>query len=156
MAETVWPERAAIGYERHVAAAMHVASIFFPYVAPAIAYFVFRGRSRFVAVHALQAFFEALILNIVLIIGLAISLAFTIVKIVELIQTQGQSFSWDMVWQALIKAVATYVILALVSLWYTIASVVQALQALDGRWRSTLLSGRIAARIGGVKKSLAE
>jgi uncharacterized membrane protein len=142
-----WPDAEPQSSERHLAAGCHVASIFFPFIAPLIVYFVSRRASRFVAVHALQAFFEALVLNIVLIIAGGISLAFTIAKVWELVQTNGQSFTWDLIWTALLKAAATWLILGVVSFVYTVLSVVQGWQAFHGQWRPSLISGRIAQRI---------
>lgn len=145
-----WPAAPASPHERHLAAATHVLSIWFPYLAPIIAYFLFRRTSKFVASHALQALFEALILSIVLVVAGAISIAFTIAKVWELVQTRGQSFSWDLVWQAALKAVATWIILGVISLWYTVASILQAIQAYQGRWKPRFLSGRLAGRATGV------
>lgn len=113
-------------------------------MAPIITFVSKRSRSRFVALHAAQAFFETLLLNIVLFIALAISLAFTAAKVWEAIQTQGQSLTWDDLWAALIKAAATWVILGAISLYYTISNVIQALQAFRGEWKGSVISGRLA------------
>src|SRR5688500_5759932 len=89
--------------ERNLAAASHLLSIPFPFLAPAAIFLWKRSSSRFVALHAAQAFFEALVLNIVLFIALAVSLAFTLAKVWEAVQSQGQSLTWDDLWAALIK-----------------------------------------------------
>lgn len=133
--------------ERLAATATHVLSIFFPFAAPAIAYFVYRGRSPFVAVHALQALFEAILLSVVLFLALAVSFVFTLIKVWELIETRGGSFSWDLVWTALIKAAVTWIILAAISLYYTLSSLVQAIRAGRGEWKPSMISGRLAARV---------
>lgn len=135
--------------ERHWAAACHVLSIPFPYLSPILFFALKRGSSRFVALHAAKAFFETILLNIVLFIGLAISLAFTLAKVWEAIETRGQSLTWDDLWAALIKAAATWIILAVVSLVYTILSVLQAIEAMHGKWKSSLFAGRLAKRVAG-------
>jgi hypothetical protein len=133
--------------EKTIAAACHLLSIPFPYMAPLVTFFWKRKQSRFVALHASQAFFEALILSIVLFIALAISMAFTIAKVWQAIETRGQSLTWDDLWAALIKAGATWIILAVVSFYYTLSSVIQAIQALQGRWSGSMISGRLAKRV---------
>jgi len=133
--------------ERNLAAASHLLSIPFPFLAPAAIFFWKRSSSRFVALHAAQAFFEALVLNIVLFIALAISLAFTLVKVWEAVQTRGQSLTWDDLWSALIKAGATWLILGLISFYYLVQSVIQANQAYRGKWKGSLISGRLAKKV---------
>ena len=133
--------------EKTIAAACHLLSIPFPYMAPLVTFFWKRSQSRFVALHASQAFFETLVLNIVLFIALAVSLAFTLAKVVEAVQTRGQSLRWDDLWAALLKAAATWIILGVVSFYYTVQSVLQALQALRGQWKGSLISGRLAKRV---------
>ena len=133
--------------ERTLAGVCHLLSIPFPYLAPIMTYLWQRSKSRFVSLHAAQAFFETLILNIVLFFALAISLMFTAGKVWEAIQTKGQSLTWDDLWAALIKAAATWLILGAVSLYYTISSVFQAIQAFRGRWRGSLISGRLARAV---------
>ena len=132
--------------ERTCAAVCHIVSIFFPYAGPAFFYFV-RGKSKFVALHAAQAFFEALVLSIVLLFAGAISLFFSLRKVWELVETRGASFSWDLVWTTLLKAGATWVILALIGGYYLIASIFDALGALRGNWSPSLISGRLAKRL---------
>ncbi|MBX7133415.1 MAG: DUF4870 domain-containing protein [Fimbriimonadaceae bacterium] len=144
--QPTWPDVEATSHERLVASAGHIASIFFPYLAPLVVYFLYRNQSRFVRVHALQAFFEALILGVVLFVIGAISLAFTLVKVWELVQTRGESFSWDLVWAALLKVTFTWVAVAVVSLWYTFSSMMQAIEAVHGKWKPSIVSGRIAKR----------
>lgn len=144
-----WVVASTTTEERTAAAATHVLSIFFPIAAPAIVYFAMRKRSRFVAVHALQALFEAIVLSIVLFLAMAISIVFTLVKVWELIQTRGESFSWDLVWAAVAKAVATWIILGLISLYYTVVSVLQAIRATRGEYKPSLISGRLASRFTG-------
>lgn len=146
-----WPEVPATTEERHLAAGCHALSIFFPYLAPLAFFLLKRRSSRFVAVHALQAFYEALVLNIVLIVAGAISLGFTIVKVYELVETRGQSFTWDLVWTTLLKAAATWLIFGVVSAVYFLSSILQAIRAYRGRWKPSMISGRLAARSAGVR-----
>jgi len=133
--------------ERTLAGACHLLSIPFPYLAPIIAFFWQRSKSRFVSLHAAQAFFETLILNIVLFFALAISLMFTAGKVWEAIQTKGQSLTWDDLWAALLKAAATWLILGAISLYYAVSSIFQAIQAFRGKWRGSLISGRLARAV---------
>ncbi|HRI42746.1 MAG TPA: DUF4870 domain-containing protein [Fimbriimonadaceae bacterium] len=144
-----WVVASTTTEERTAAAATHVFSIFFPIAAPAIAYCVMRRRSRFVAVHALQALFEAIVVSVVLFLAMGVSIVFTLVKVWELIQTRGQSFRWDLVWAAVAKALATWIILGLISLYYTIVSILQAIRAARGEYRPSLISGRLASRFVG-------
>lgn len=51
----------ASSHERKVAAAIHIAGIVAPLWVPAIAYVVFRPRSRFIAAHALQEITDGVI-----------------------------------------------------------------------------------------------
>ncbi len=138
--------------ERSLAAVCHLLSIPFPFLAPIVFFFWKRAESRFIALHAAQAFFEALILNIVLYIALGISMAFTIAKVWEAIQSRGQSLTWDDLWAALIKAGATWLILGVISAYYTIASIVQSVQAYQGKEPKSLLSSRIARKIVGPER----
>ncbi|HRK20988.1 MAG TPA: DUF4870 domain-containing protein [Fimbriimonadaceae bacterium] len=138
--------------ERQWAAACHALSIPFPYLSPIVFFALKRGSSRFVALHAAQAFFEALLLNIVLFLALGVSLMFTLAKVLEAIETRGQSLTWDDLWMALIKGATTWLILAAISLVYTVKSAIQALQAYRGEWRGSLFAGRLAKRVVGSRE----
>lgn len=135
--------------ERALAAACHLCRIPFPYLAPIGFFLLKRSTSRFVALHAAQAFFEALVLNVVLFVALGVSLMFTLAKVLEAIETRGQSLTWDDLWLALLKAAATWIILGLVSTFYAIRSVIQALQAYRGEWKGSMIAGRMARRVVG-------
>ena len=131
--------------ERHTAALCHLVSIPFPFFGP-IAFLALNRKSKFVALHAAQALFEALVLSTVLFIAGAISLAFSLRKIWEVVQSRGESLTWSLVMETLLKAGATWVILGLISGYYLISSILDANQARQGRWKSSIISGRLAKR----------
>ena len=140
-----WPAIPATQSERTTAAVCHIAGIFAPYLAPLV-FLALAGKSRFVRTHAMQSFFEALVLNIVLFVVMAISFLISLPGLLELIQTRGESFSWNMVWTFIIKSAVIWVALAIVSLVYIVLSILDARQAMNGEWRASLISGRLAKK----------
>ena len=147
-----WPTKPADQNERNAAAACHVAGIFFPYLAPIVALALSWKRSRFVQIHALESLFEAITLTVFTVLVFAVSLAISLPGLLELLRSRGESFEWSMLWAALIKSALVWVGLALVGLWYTIRSVLDAVQAMKGEWKPSIVSGRLAGRILGVDR----
>lgn len=147
-----WPERPAEQNEKHIAAACHIGGIFFPYLAPIVGLAVSWKGSRFVRVHAMQGLFEAVFLSLFTVLVLAVSLAISLPGLLELLRTRGESFEWSMVWAALVKSAVVWAGLALVGLLYTVRSVLDAMQALRGEWRPSILSGRLAGKILGIDR----
>lgn len=141
-----WPTKPPEPWERYLSVACHIAGISFPYLAPIIALIVARGRSKFLSAHALQSLFEALFLTLFLVLVTIVSLCLTLPKVLELIQTRGQSFEWSLIWTTLIKSAIIWIGFGLVSLWYTVQSVIDAITAYRGEWRQSIISGRIARR----------
>lgn len=133
--------------DRSIAAANHIVSIFFPLMGPIIVLAISWKRSRFVAEHAIAAIFDELLMKAILLIGGAISLAFTIMKVTELIQSGGQSFSWDLVWQAALKVAITWLIVLVVGIIVTIRTIWDAYLAYKGEWPDGWLSSRVAKRL---------
>jgi uncharacterized Tic20 family protein len=147
-----WPAKPADQNERNAAAACHIAGIFFPYLAPIVALALSCKRSRFVQIHALESLFEAIALTVFTVVVFAVSLAISLPGLLELLRSRGESFEWSMVWAALIKSAIVWIGLVLVGLWYTIRSALDALQAIRGEWKPSLVSGRLAAKFLGVDR----
>ena len=117
--------------EKHLAAGMHIASIFFPILAPAIT-FVLAGKSRFVRSHSYQAIFETLVLKASVFIVGAISLTMTIITLWHHYQNNDwQNFSWT---AAIVKFLVGWILFAILEIFNTIVSVMQAARALGGTW----------------------
>lgn len=147
-----WPAVPSEQAERNAAAACHIGGIFFPYLAPIVAVALSWRRSRFVQVHALESLFEAMLLSLFALLVFAVSLAISLPALFELLRTRGESFEWSMVWTALIKSALVWVGLALVGLWYMIRSVLDAIQAMKGEWKPSIVSGKLAGKILGVDR----
>jgi hypothetical protein len=106
-----------------------------------------RGRSKFVEQHALTAIFEQLLLKLMLFIGGAASVIWTVVRVVQHVNEHGVSVSWDVLWPILLKMGVTWAFLGLLAIYLTAKSILQALQALDGKWPNKGLSAKLAARV---------
>jgi hypothetical protein len=117
--------------ERTWAGAMHLASILWPIVAPAVAFLGWRRSSLFVASHALQALFETIVLNVLLFIATVASLTYTLVTLWGHYQDGWQDFS---VWPFLTRFAVGFVALGLLWVWNLVHSLRQALQAWRGVW----------------------
>lgn len=127
--------------ERAMAAGMHVASIFFPLLGPAVAYVAFGRSSRFVRAHSLQAIYETIVLNVVLFVVGAISVCYTAFRLWNLYQHHWQGFSWV---EFVVRFAVGWVLLTVLGLINTAISVRQALLALQGNWPKRSLATRRA------------
>lgn len=134
--------------DRSLAAAVHVLSIFFPLTAAGIAYLVFQKGRPYVAAHAISAFMDEIVLKTILFISGAISLGFTISKIVTMVQNGENLFTWDMVWQTVLKMAISWAIVAIIGFVVTLLSIRQAYMAYKGQWPTKGFAGRY------LKKSL--
>ena len=131
--------------ERNTAALCHLVSIPLPFLGP-IFFLATQRRSKFVVLHAAQALFEAIILSSVLFVATAISVIISLSKVWEAIQTRGESLTWSLLWETLIKAGATWVILGVISAFYFVSSLLDARRASQGKWKGSLISGPLARR----------
>lgn len=110
---------------------MHLASILWPIVAPAVAFVGWRRSSPFVASHALQALFETIVLNVLLFVATVASLTYTLVTLWGHYQSGWQDFS---IWPFLTRFAIGFVALGLLWVWNLVHSVRQAVQASRGVW----------------------
>jgi len=117
-------------HERYLAATMHVCTIFFPLLAPAVGYVV-SGKSKFLRAHSYQAIFETIALNVALFLLGAVSLTYTVITLWHYYQVHWEGFS---IWPMLIRFAVGWILLALLELVNTIYSVFQAARALKGEW----------------------
>ena len=117
-------------HERHLAAAMHIAEIFFPLFAPAIAYAI-SGRSKFLKAHAYQALFETIVLNVCLFVVGAVSLTYTIVTLWHFYKNDWAGFS---IWPMIARFAIGWILLGVLEIINTLISVRHAHKALHGEW----------------------
>jgi hypothetical protein len=117
--------------DRYLAGGMHLASIFFPILAPTLTYFL-AGKSKFVKTHSYQAIFETLILKASVFIVGAISLTYSLVTLWNHYQKDDwENFSWATM---AVKFIAGFVLFAILELFNTIISIRQAIRAFQGEW----------------------
>lgn len=120
--------------ERSVAAATHLAAIPFPYIGPLVALIVAGPKSPFVRRHAIRSLVETVFLTIALFIGAATMFCiFTLPTLLEALRTAGQSLTWGDLFQALLRAVAVWIVIAIIGLVATLNNVRQALRAYRGQ-----------------------
>ncbi|MBS1708558.1 MAG: DUF4870 domain-containing protein [Armatimonadetes bacterium] len=129
--------------ERILAAANHVASIFFPFVGPLVFWAVGLVASKYVAYHARVALLEAIVLKAATVLVGIVSLILTIGKLKELIDTNGASFSWDLVWQAALKFVVLWALFFVAEAVTAVRSLFQARDAYRGK-----VNRKVAERFG--------
>jgi uncharacterized Tic20 family protein len=117
--------------ERSTAALMHVSSLFAPILAPAAVYVISRKKSEFVAAHSLRAIKEWLVLNVSLLVVGAVSLSYTIYRLIDLYNKNWEGFS---IWEFLLRFLIGYILLSILGFFMAIITIGQALQAYKGRW----------------------
>jgi hypothetical protein len=117
-------------HERFVSAAMHVTSIFFPILAPAIVY-ALAGNSKFVKSHSYQAIFETVVLKVSVFVVGAISLIYTLTRLWHFYQVHWEGFS---LWTMLARFAIGWILLAILEFVNTVISILQAYHALQGVW----------------------
>lgn len=114
--------------DRRTAAAMHVGTIFFPFVVPIIALVVARDRP-FVAYHAKKSLKETIILQVMIFMGGIISLVFTLSNLLRDYRDGWQHFS---IWPILLKAVIVWLILGLLEVFNALSALRNARDAYRG------------------------
>ena len=110
---------------------MHVGSLFAPILAPVAVYAVTRNRSEFVSAHALRAIKEWVFLKLGLFVAAAISITYTITRLIDLYHKDWQGFS---IWEFLLRFAIGYVLLTILGLATALISIVQAAKAWRGDW----------------------
>ncbi len=114
-------------HDRALAVGAHVASIFFPVIGPLVGILV-TGDAPYARHHARRAFWGDIKLFAITATIIVVSLAFSIVKGIQTIQS-GEQFDWI---GMIIKSVLVWLALAAFGLWNTISSALMALKA----WRT--------------------
>jgi len=114
--------------ERTFAAGMHIATIFFPIIAPVVV--LIGGRSSaFVTAHAKRSLTETLVVQGVLLIMGAISLTYSLVTLYGQYQNDWKDFSITAI---ILKAVVAWAIVGLLEVVNTIQALRMALRAYRG------------------------
>lgn len=116
--------------DRYFAGGMHIASIFFPILAPAVV-FALAGNSKFIKSHSYQAIFETVVLKVSVFIVGAISLIYTITRLWHYYQIDWQGFS---IWPMLARFAIGWILFAILEVVNTIISIMQAYHAMQGMW----------------------
>ena len=113
-----------------MAAAMHVATIPAPIVAPLVGLVAAR-KSRYVRAHALQALYETVILNIALAVVMTCSFIYTLTRLWTFYQNDWQGFSLT---EFLLRFLVGWILLSILAGINAIVSIRQALKANAGHW----------------------
>lgn len=117
--------------DRTTAAAVHIGAIFAPLIVPIVAYVVTRNKREFVAAHARQSLTETIVLNVLLGAAMLCSTAYTVWRLWNFYQNDWQDFS---IWEFIVRFIVGWVLLGILWVVNLIVSIVQALQALRGKW----------------------
>lgn len=117
--------------DRNLAAAMHVGSIFAPFVVPALVWAVKGRQSKFVGAHARSALVDAIVFNVLLAAMMVASFVYSLIRLWNLYQNDWQGFDWQ---QFVIRFLVGWIILGLLALVNTAISLRQAYRAYHGRW----------------------
>lgn len=116
--------------EKTLACVMHVASIPFPWMAPIVGILV-SGQMPFVKHHSWKALKGQIVQVCIVGIIMAASLSHSIYNLYHQYQEGFKDFN---LWAILIKSAAVWAGLALFGLWNTIASIIDAVRAINGQW----------------------
>ena len=125
--------------EKRMAAVMHIAGIFAPWLAPLGFYAVNRKKSRYIADHSLDSIFGTLTFSIFLGVIFLISMALSIRQLYIYWQSDWEVFrSWEAFWPAagqfVVKFIVVWILLTIFQIINTILSIKQAAEAIAGRW----------------------
>jgi uncharacterized membrane protein len=134
--------------ERTLAGGVHIASIFFPWLAPIVG-IVVAGKSKFIRYHAVLALTEQVILTLTIGLIMIASLSHSIYNLYQQYQEGFKDFN---IWPILIKSVAIWVGFAIFGLWNSILSIFQGIRAFKGNWGGKGLSSRISRKLLKVPK----
>lgn len=109
---------------------MHIATIFFPLIAPLVA-LVISQRSPFLRAHAVRSLKETLIVQTLVFIGLVCSLAYSVISLWHKYQENWEGFS---IVPILVKFVIVWAILGLLEVFNAISALRAAHRASRGEW----------------------
>lgn len=115
--------------DRHLATGVHIASIFAPFLAPAVAW-VLWSKNGFVVAHAKKALFEAIGLKIFLCVFGIVSISYSIWNLIQQSQNGFKDFS---ILPILLKFLAVWLFVTLLGIWNTVMSLRQAHRAYQGQ-----------------------
>lgn len=117
--------------EKGFAAAVHLVGIYAPLWGPLIAFFVAKGRSRYVEVHAWKALKEYFILTLAYFIYGAFSLTWLALRLYQHWQENWVNFDWV---PFLLRFAVGWVIFFLLGIVLLILNLFQAYYAWQGKW----------------------
>lgn len=84
--------------------------------------------------HAWRSLLDSILLSVALFVGVVIAFCvFTLPTLLEAVRTSGASLTWADLWGALIRALAVWIVLAVIGLINTLHNIKQALQAWNGQ-----------------------
>lgn len=117
--------------ERRSAALVHLAGIVAPLWLPGVIWAVSRKKSRYVAAHAWQEFWDGIIWKGILLLVMLASVTWTVVRLVYHINTKFAEWNWDeMLW----KVIVSVVVFVTLWLWNLVQALVQSSRAWKGQW----------------------
>lgn len=117
--------------ERNTAALIHVISIVTPLWVPAIAWFMHRKTSRFIASHAWQEIVDGIFWKALLLLVMLGGLGVTISRLIYHFQTNWETFTWQ---EILIRLAISVTIFLILFTWNLVQALNQARKARAGIW----------------------
>lgn len=117
--------------EKGFAAAVHLVGIFAPLWGPLVAFFVAKGRSRYVEAHAWKALKEYFILTLAYFIYGAFSLTWLAIRLYQHWQENWVNFDWV---PFLLRFAIGWVIFFILGIVLLILNIFQAYHAWQGKW----------------------
>ena len=123
--------------EKRMAAVMHIAGIFAPWLAPLGFYAAKRKKSRYIADHSLDSVFGTLTFSILLGLVCLASFSYTVYRIYGYWQDDWAPFKenlWPTIGEFVIRFIIGWIALTIFQIFNTIMSIKQAAEALAGRW----------------------
>lgn len=109
---------------------MHVATIFFPLVAPVVGIAI-SGKNPFLRAHASRSLKETLVLQVLIFIGMVISFTYSAVNLYHHYQEGWKHFD---IWPILIKTVVVWAILGIIEIINIALALRWAQLAMKGHW----------------------
>jgi uncharacterized membrane protein len=135
--------------DRRLAAAMHIATIPLPFLAPAFAFLLFQRRD-FVRAHSLQALYGALGLKVLTVVATLASVTITGIQLWNHYQNGWQDWSWPLF---ILRVAAGWLAVVILGFLTTVAAIMAAHRAVRGEWpsrRRKVVSSAIARRRRGI------
>jgi hypothetical protein len=116
--------------ERRYAAAMHLGSMFAPFVVPAAVWAFARSRQMpYVAQHARRALVESIVWKLLFVVGATLSLVYTVSRLWGSYQQDWVGFDWR---EFAVRAVIGWAIVIALGVWNLLTSLRQAHKAYQG------------------------